>query len=97
MSASHPSRLEVSADIAIFLSGEDPYLGFRMVAAMVAGIQSQGVIATVKHYANNNQETNRGAVSENVDERTQFEIYYPPFEGSVEVRFDEFWLQFREL
>ena len=41
------------------------------------------MIANAKHYVNNNQETNRGAVSENVDERTRFEIYYPPFEGAV--------------
>ena len=32
---------------------------------------------------NNNQETNRGAVSEIVDERTRFEMYYPPFAGAV--------------
>lgn len=41
------------------------------------------MIANAKHYVNNNQETNRGAVSENVDERTRFEMYYPPFEGAV--------------
>ena len=32
----------------------------------------------------NNQETDRHFVSENVDERTQFELYYPPFEGAVQ-------------
>ena len=36
------------------------------------------------HRSNNNQVTNRGAVTENVDERTRFEIYYGPFRGAVE-------------
>jgi len=49
----------------------------------VSGIQSQGVIANAKHFFNNNQETNRHFVSENVDERTQMEIYMPPYEGAM--------------
>ena len=67
-----------------YLSGEDPYLGYTLVQPAVQGIQSQGVVANVKHYVNNNQETNRGSVSENVDERTRFEMYYPPFQGGVD-------------
>ena len=43
----------------------------------------QGVIANAKHFINNNQETNRGTVSANVDERTEHEMYLPPFEGAV--------------
>ena len=39
---------------------EDPLVSSRTVAAEVGGIQSQGLIATVKHYAENNQETDRG-------------------------------------
>eukprot|EP00927_Polykrikos_kofoidii_P003166 TRINITY_DN11252_c1_g1_i1.p1 TRINITY_DN11252_c1_g1~~TRINITY_DN11252_c1_g1_i1.p1 ORF type:complete len:812 (+),score=71.68 TRINITY_DN11252_c1_g1_i1:228-2438(+) len=66
-----------------YISGEDPYLGFRMAAAVVSGIQSQGVVANVKHWVNNNQETNRTEVTEIVDERTQHEIYYAPFEGAI--------------
>eukprot|EP00040_Diaphanoeca_grandis_P032533 m.197263 g.197263 ORF g.197263 m.197263 type:complete len:787 (-) comp32656_c2_seq1:40-2400(-) len=68
-----------------YVSGEDPYLGSQMTGAVVTGIQSQGVVANVKHYVNNNQETNRQTISENVDERTNFEIYYPPFEAAVKV------------
>ena len=45
---------------------------------------TQGVIATAKHYVNNNEETNRGSISENLDERTEFEMYLPPFHGAVE-------------
>jgi len=66
-----------------YVSGEDPFLGFHMTGAVVSGIQSQGVVANVKHYVNNNQETARQSISENVDERTNFEIYYPPFEGAI--------------
>ena len=42
-----------------YLSGEDPFLGYTLVQPVVRGIQSQGVIANAKHYALNNQETNR--------------------------------------
>lgn len=63
--------------------GEDPYLSSVMVAQSVLGIQSQGVIATAKHYADNNQEFNRSSTSANVDERTQWEIYYPAFQAAV--------------
>jgi beta-glucosidase-like glycosyl hydrolase len=44
----------------------------------------QGVIANAKHFINNNQETNRGNVSANVDERTEMEMYFPPFLGAAE-------------
>jgi len=50
---------------------------------VVNGIQSQGVMATSKHYVNNQQETNRHTISENLDERTEFEMYLPPFEAAV--------------
>ena len=67
-----------------YVSGEDPLIGRRLGAAVVTGIQSQGVVANAKHWVNNNQETDRHFISENVDERTQFELYYPPFEGAIE-------------
>lgn len=66
-----------------YVSGEDPFLGFTMVQPVVQGIQSRGVVANAKHWVNNNQETQRGSINEVVDERTQFEMYYPPFEGAV--------------
>jgi beta-glucosidase len=62
---------------------EDPFLAAAMVVPYVQGVQSQGVIATVKHYALNNQEYNRHNVSVDVDERTMREIYLPPFEAAV--------------
>ena len=62
---------------------EDPYLNATIVVPYIEGVQSQGVIATVKHYAINNQEYNRHNVSSDVDERTMREIYFPAFEAAV--------------
>ncbi|GAA1614835.1 glycoside hydrolase family 3 C-terminal domain-containing protein [Actinoplanes couchii] len=62
---------------------EDPYLTGRLGAALVRGVQSQGVGASVKHFAANNQETERLRVSAEVDERTLREIYLPAFEHIV--------------
>jgi len=64
--------------------GEDPYLASRMVVAYVRGVQSQGVVATIKHYAANNQEFDRHRVSSDMDERTLREIYLPAFRAAVE-------------
>jgi len=63
--------------------GEDPYLAGRLAVANITGIQSQGIIANVKHYAGNNQEANRKWVNDAIDERTLREIYLPAFEASV--------------
>jgi beta-glucosidase len=62
---------------------EDPYLNSALVVPFIEGVQSQGVIATVKHYALNDQEFNRHNASSDVDERTMREIYLPAFEAAV--------------
>src|SRR5215210_1548934 len=62
---------------------EDPLVSGELGAALVDGLQSQGVGASVKHYAVNNQETDRLRVSADVDERTLREIYLPGFERVV--------------
>ncbi|HEY1766701.1 MAG TPA: glycoside hydrolase family 3 C-terminal domain-containing protein [Terracidiphilus sp.] len=62
---------------------EDPYLNSALVVPFIEGVQSQGVVATLKHYALNNQEFNRHNASSDVDERTLREIYLPAFEAAV--------------
>lgn len=63
--------------------GEDPFLAGKTAAAFIRGVQDQGVIATVKHFAANNQEYDRHNVSSDMDERTLREIYLPAFEAAV--------------
>jgi beta-glucosidase-like glycosyl hydrolase len=65
--------------------GEDPYLAAQMGAADIAGIQSQGPMAQVKHYADDNQETYRNNPQDDVvmSDRTEHEIYLPAFEAAV--------------
>lgn len=63
--------------------GEDPYLTSEAALAYINGVQSRGVIATIKHFAGNNQEWSRHHVSSEIDERTLFEIYFPAFYKAV--------------
>lgn len=73
--------------------GEDPFLTARLGVEWIKGLQAQGVIANVKHFAANNQEGRRVAggalegsrysVDARVDERTLREIYLPQFEAAV--------------
>ncbi len=64
--------------------GEDPFLSSRMAVSYIKGVQSQGVVSTVKHFAANNQEYDRYTVSSDLDERTLREIYLPAFRAAVE-------------
>ena len=63
--------------------GEDPLLTGRMAAAEIRGIQSQHVIADVKHYDANNQETDRFQIDERIPLRALHEIYLPAFRRAV--------------
>ena len=63
--------------------GEDPVLAGRLVTAQIRGIQSEGVVSTVKHLVANSQETDRQWVDMAADERTLREIDLLPFEIAV--------------
>src|SRR5689334_10859254 len=64
--------------------GEDPYLASRMGVAYIRGVQGEGVIATVKHFAANNEEFERHRIDEKIDRRTLEEIYFPAFKAAVQ-------------
>lgn len=63
---------------------EDPILSSELGAAWVNGLQAHGVGASLKHYALNNQETDRHRISADVDPRTLREIYLRSFQRVVE-------------
>ena len=63
--------------------GEDPYLASETALEYVLGVQEMGTIATIKHFAANNQEWDRLTVSSDVDERTMEEIYFPTFRKAI--------------
>ena len=62
---------------------EDPYLSSVLSVGYTRGVQDNGVAVCVKHFALNNQETNRGSVNVIVSPRAMREIYLPPFEATV--------------
>lgn len=64
--------------------GEDPFLTSEMGVSITEGIQSTGVMANVKHFVANNQETGRGSINEIVGARALHEIYLPAFRAAVE-------------
>jgi beta-glucosidase len=65
--------------------GEDPYLSGQTAVGYIQGVQSQGVLAEVKHYAVYNQETNRNTAADDavVSQRAMREIYLPQFYTAV--------------
>ncbi len=62
---------------------EDPYAAGELSAAYIAGLQSKGVAACVKHFAANNQEFRRMSCDSKVSQRALREIYLPAFETAV--------------
>lgn len=63
---------------------EDPCLVSTLAPNLVKGVQEQGVAANVKHFAANNQETNRVGINETISARTLQEIYLPGFRACVQ-------------
>ncbi|CAK0858048.1 unnamed protein product [Prorocentrum cordatum] len=78
------NRVAVNGRNAEYLSGEDAYLGAKLVVQFVEGMQGEGVAAVVKHFVNNEQEEDRTLVDIIIDERTLWEVYYPPFQAAVD-------------
>ncbi|WP_129618536.1 MULTISPECIES: glycoside hydrolase family 3 C-terminal domain-containing protein [Bacteroides] len=64
--------------------GEDPYLAGQTAANYIKGVQDKGVVATVKHFVGNNSDYDRHNISNDIDERTLFEIYFPAFKAAVQ-------------
>jgi beta-glucosidase len=64
--------------------GEDPFLTGSLAEAFVRGVQSREVLASVKHFAVNDQEFERMTVNVSVDPRALNEIYLPPFRRAVQ-------------
>ena len=75
-------RLPVGGRTYEYLS-EDPILSAALSLGYTKGVQDQGTAVCIKHFAVNNQETNRGSVDAQVDERTLREIYLKPFERAI--------------
>ncbi len=66
--------------------GEDPYLAGQTAVGYIDGVQSQGVLSQVKHFAVYNQETNRNTAADDaiVSPRAMHEIYFPQFQAAVQ-------------
>ena len=63
--------------------GEDPYLASEMACSYITGLQENGIVATIKHYAANNSDYDRNKTGSDLDDRTLREIYLPAFESAV--------------
>ena len=64
--------------------GEDPFLTSRVAVSYIKGVQGEGVVSTTKHFAVNNQETDRMTINATVDKRALYEIYFPAFKAAVQ-------------
>ena len=75
-------RLPVGGRTYEYLS-EDPILSAALALRYTEGCQDEGTAVCIKHFGVNNQETNRGSVDAQLDERTLREIYLKPFERAI--------------
>ena len=68
-----------------------------MGGPVVRGIQSKGILSNAKHWVLNSQETDRQGDDAIVDERTRFEMYYPPYEGAIAAGVASFMCSFNRV
>ena len=79
------------------MSGEDPVLGSTLVGPVIKASQEHKILANAKHFINNNQETNRGEMSSQVDRKTRFEMYYPPFQAAIDAGVGSFMCSYNKI
>lgn len=80
-----------------YMSGEDPVLGATLVQPVISRSQSHKILANAKHFVNNNQETNRGEMSSQVDRKTRYEMYYPPFQAAIDAGVGSFMCSYNKI
>ena len=80
------ARFAWNGRLGDYMSGEDPYLGSKMIASQVSAYRKidRPAVQVVKHFIPNTIEKDRNGMTEVVDERTLFEVYYPPFQAAVD-------------
>jgi beta-glucosidase len=76
---------------------EDPFLAAEMTKAYVEGVQSEGVMATVKHFALNNQEVDRLVINVVIDPKVADEIYFPAFKAAVDAGVGAFMSSYSQV
>lgn len=64
--------------------GEDPFLTSQLAKSYVQGVQGQNVLASVKHFALNEQETDRMSIDVQADLRAMFELHFPAFKTAID-------------
>ncbi|CAK9113738.1 unnamed protein product [Durusdinium trenchii] len=67
-----------------YLSGESAYLGSELVGGYIKGVHSKNVLTVMKHFIVNSQETLRSFVNPEVSQKALWEVYYPPFQASID-------------
>lgn len=80
-----------------YMSGDDPTLGAKLAYEWVSGVQSQNVIACAKHFAFNQAETSRDDYDVSVDDKTAFELYYPPYQASIDAGVGSFMCAYNKV
>lgn len=78
------ARVPLSGRAFETLSGEDPFLGSALAAPYVETVQDRGIMVTLKHFLNNNQEESRHSTDVKVSDKAQYELYLPAFKAAIE-------------